>query len=52
MILPERIQALNDRKIKSGDFVLYWMQASQRAEYNHELEYAIRTANELRKPLL
>lgn len=28
------------------------MQASQRAEYNHALEYAIEKANELRKPLL
>jgi deoxyribodipyrimidine photo-lyase len=28
------------------------MQASQRAEYNHALEYAILKANELRQPLL
>ena len=33
-------------------YVLYWMQASQRAECNHALEYAVQTANRLRKPLL
>ncbi|HNT36055.1 MAG TPA: deoxyribodipyrimidine photo-lyase, partial [bacterium] len=31
---------------------LYWMQASQRAEGNHALEYAIRRANELQRPLI
>lgn len=32
--------------------MLYWMQASQRAEYNHALEYAASRANELGLPLL
>lgn len=32
--------------------MLYWMQASQRIEYNHALEYAIQQANELNKPLV
>ena len=27
--------------------MLYWMQQSQRAEYNHALEYAVKQANEL-----
>ncbi len=35
-----------------GDYVLYWMQASQRALYNHVLEYAVERANELRLPLV
>jgi deoxyribodipyrimidine photo-lyase len=52
MIQKERIRALNAREIKNGDYVLYWMQASQRAEDNHALEYAIVKANELRKPLV
>lgn len=52
MIQPERIQQLNDRAIARGDFVLYWMQQSQRAEYNHALEYAALQANELNLPLL
>jgi deoxyribodipyrimidine photo-lyase len=51
MIHPERIKKLNDRPIQKGQFVLYWMQASQRAEYNHALEYAIRQANEQKLPL-
>ena len=37
-----RIQLLNDLEIREGDYVLYWMQQSQRSEMNHALEYAIR----------
>ncbi len=51
MIPLERIKNLNDKEIKNGKYVFYWMQASQRARYNHALEYAILKANELRKPL-
>jgi deoxyribodipyrimidine photo-lyase len=47
MIQKERIKALNKKEVKKGVYVLYWMQASQRAEYNHALEYAILKANEL-----
>ncbi len=50
MVHPERIQLLNDRPVQDGRYVLYWMQASQRAECNHALEYAIRRANELKLP--
>ncbi len=43
----ERIQQLNNRKPDSnGSYVLYWMQQSQRAAFNHSLEYAARRANE------
>jgi deoxyribodipyrimidine photo-lyase len=52
MIHDTRVKLLNKAKERRGDYVLYWMQASQRAEYNHALEYAIRAANRLRKPLL
>jgi deoxyribodipyrimidine photo-lyase len=52
MIQPERIKALNNKQIRDGKYVLYWMQSAQRAEYNHALEYAIHKANELRKPVL
>ena len=51
-IQPERIKALNREETRPGDFVLYWMQASQRAEFNHALEFAVLRANELRKPLI
>ena len=52
MIHPERVRKLNDRPLQKGRFVLYWMQASQRAEYNHALEYAVRQANEQKLPVL
>jgi len=52
MIQTERIQALNDRHGRRGDYVLYWMQQSQRAEYNHALEYAIREANRVGLPVV
>jgi deoxyribodipyrimidine photo-lyase len=52
MILPERVKQLNDRPLKSGEYVLYWMQQSQRAQYNHALEYAIDEASRLNLPLL
>ena len=52
LIQKERIQKLNDKTIKNRDYVLYWMQSSQRAHYNHALEYSIIKANKLKKPLL
>lgn len=53
MIMEERIKPLNTKEIEgSRPYVVYWMQSSQRAEYNHALEYAIRQANRLEKPLL
>jgi deoxyribodipyrimidine photo-lyase len=42
-----RIQHLNDRPVVQGQYVLYWMQQSQRAEFNHALEYAVQEANRL-----
>lgn len=52
MIQPERIQRLNDRETQKRRFVLYWMQASQRAEWNHALEYAIQLGNEQKLPVV
>jgi len=47
-IQDTRIQKLNDFGIRSGGiYVLYWMQQSQRAEYNHALEFAIQQGNDL-----
>jgi deoxyribodipyrimidine photo-lyase len=47
-IQDTRIQLLNDFDIRlDADYVLYWMQQSQRAEYNHALEYAVLQANNL-----
>ena len=52
MIHEARIQPLNRLPPVPGQYVLYWMQQSQRAEYNHALEYAIAQANALRLPVL
>ena len=52
MIQPERIRVLNDKREQGGNYVLYWMQASQRAECNHALEYAVRQANERGQPVV
>lgn len=52
MTQNDRIRHLNSLTIKDGDFVLYWMQACQRAVYNNALEFAITEANKLKKPLV
>lgn len=53
MIQLERIQKLNNLSTnKHGNFILYWMQSSQRVEFNHALEYAIEKSNEFQKPLI
>ncbi|MEN3185027.1 MAG: deoxyribodipyrimidine photo-lyase [Atribacterota bacterium] len=52
MIPRERLKELNYKPLQEGSYVLYWMQAAQRAEWNHALEYAIQKANEFQRPLL
>ncbi|NLF30945.1 MAG: deoxyribodipyrimidine photolyase [Planctomycetes bacterium] len=52
MIHPERIEHLNSKPPRTGRHVLYWMQASQRASWNHALELAIEQANQRGVPLL
>lgn len=52
MIHDERIVHLTGNTIQSGEYVLYWMQASHRVSCNHALVYAIRKANELQNPLV
>lgn len=51
-IQVERVQNLNRADVREGDYVLYWMQSSQRAEQNHALEYAVQRANDLDLRLL
>src|SRR5215211_6245753 len=51
-IQQERVCQLNEKDVKDGDYVLYWMQEAQRAEYNYALEYAVRRANEIGLQLL
>ncbi|HEX5326599.1 MAG TPA: deoxyribodipyrimidine photo-lyase [Acetobacteraceae bacterium] len=52
MIEPQRLAELNDAPERTGDYVLYWMQQSQRAAFNPALEVAIAAANRLGLPVL
>ncbi len=52
MIEAERICRLNDRPDRDGAYILYWMQQSQRADFNHALELAVGFANDRKLPLL
>jgi deoxyribodipyrimidine photo-lyase len=52
MILNERLKKLADNPKRDGDYLLFWVQASPRTHYNHALEYCIKMANKLEKPLL
>jgi len=49
---PERSCHLNDIQEGKGEFVLYWMQASQRTLHNHALQFAIENANRLGVPVV
>jgi deoxyribodipyrimidine photo-lyase len=52
MVHPARVKQLNEKPVRPGDFVVYWMQQSQRVSCNHALNYAIEKANELELPLI
>jgi deoxyribodipyrimidine photo-lyase len=48
-----RLRRLNDKRIAGGgDYVLYWMQIYRRLDHNHALDYALKCAAELAKPLV
>ncbi len=51
-VTDTRIQVLNDRAVAGGDYVLYWMQQSQRVEHNPALDLAVREANRLERPVV
>ncbi|MFW5718293.1 MAG: deoxyribodipyrimidine photo-lyase [Spirochaetota bacterium] len=48
----DRVAHLNDAPFRDGRFVLYWMQRSRRARYNHALELAVKVANERGVPVV
>jgi deoxyribodipyrimidine photo-lyase len=52
MIQKERIKFLNDKKFGNNKYIIYWMQQSQRTDYNHALEYSISKSNKYEKPLI
>jgi deoxyribodipyrimidine photo-lyase len=48
-----RLRRLNPHRTNAaGHYVLYWAQMSRRLSHNHALDYALRCADELRKPLV
>jgi deoxyribodipyrimidine photo-lyase len=47
-----RVRPLNDEPAARGDYVLYWMQQSQRARGNPALEHAIAEANHRGLPVV
>jgi len=48
-----RRRPANDRPIaRDGEYVLYWVQAYRRLSHNHALDYAIKCARELKRPLV
>ena len=48
----KRIKRILTNEEAKGDYVLYWMQQSQRIHFNHALEHATRLANDYKKPLI
>ena len=52
IIQQARIRSLNERPPAEGDYVLYWMQQSQRAAFNPALECAIEAANRRGLPVV
>jgi deoxyribodipyrimidine photo-lyase len=52
LISERRVKNLNSFENRNRKYVLYWMQSSQRTEYNLALTYAILKANKLNKPII
>ncbi|MCW4018286.1 MAG: deoxyribodipyrimidine photo-lyase [Candidatus Bathyarchaeota archaeon] len=48
----ERIKRLNSADVRDKEYVLYWMQSSQRVHCNMALAYAVSWANKLEKLLV
>ena len=51
-VSPEQVRELNAAPVTEGRFGLYWMQAAQRAHWNHALENTIEQANNQGLPLV
>ena len=49
---PERIRVLREGPPRTGRYVLYWMQSSQRTEDNPALRYAVERADRANLPLV
>jgi deoxyribodipyrimidine photo-lyase len=48
-----RLRRLNEARVATdGDYVLYWAQVYRRLERNHALDYALKCAGDLNRPLV
>ncbi len=48
-----RLRAINEKPVnRDGHYVLYWMTANRRSQWNHVLDRALQLCQELDKPLL
>jgi deoxyribodipyrimidine photo-lyase len=52
MLHDSRVKIIHNGRMDSGEYVLYWMQAAQRTECNHALEFAKNEANQRNIPLV
>lgn len=52
MMEDTRIRRLNDRQVREGKYILYWMQQSQRVSMNHALIRASYWSRKLDLPLM
>jgi len=52
LISSDRLCSLNSNSVQNRDYILYWMQSSQRAEFNHALEFAVDQSNTYNQPLI
>ena len=51
-IAPERVRVLNDGTVRTGGYIIYWMQSSHRTTENPALLYAIGRADHAQLPLI
>jgi deoxyribodipyrimidine photo-lyase len=48
-----RVRRVNQKpEFKNGKYILYWMQAYRRLDWNHSLDFAIHKSIEMKKPLV
>ena len=50
---PDRLRVLNHGEVRAdGRYVLYWMNATRRIQWNYALDRAVQLAQDLQKPLV
>jgi len=52
IIRKDGVNSKQDKALGGAHYILYWMQAAQRVQYNPAFAYAVQRANQLQLPLL